>query len=159
MMNENRKKIVVGFVFMLLLAASMLMLHMRSKGAHSHNGFIVYAEFNKVDGVSNGAEVRLAGLKIGQVLAQNFVDDYRIQVEMQLEKDYHLPIDSSVQIETDGLMGAKHLEIVPGADEEYLKSGETFGYTQDVMMINDLLEKVLGYMRNKKGVENEEESD
>ena len=68
-------------------------------------------------------------------------------------------MDSSIQIETDGLMGPKHLEIVPGADDEILQNGETFGYTQDVMILNDLLEKVLAYMKDKKGVTDEEESD
>ncbi len=158
MINEDRKKIFVGFLFATLLAISMIVLHERSVTRQSHHGFTLYALFNKIDGVSNGAEVRLGGLKVGRVVSQSFANDYQIKLEMALDKNYELPVDSSVQIETDGLMGAKHLEIVPGADEELLNNGDSFGYTQDVMILNDLLEKVLGYMRDKKGVSDEEKS-
>ena len=159
MINENRKKIIVGFIFAVLLAVSVIMLHERSAKQQSNWGFPLYAIFNKVDGVSNGTEVRLAGLKVGRVVSQTFANDYQIRVGLVLDKDYELPVDSSIQIETDGVMGPKHLEIVPGADEEILVSGDTFGYTQDVMILNDLLEKILAYMREKKGVTDEEESD
>ena len=158
MMNEDKKKIWVGFLFAALLAISMIVLHERSATRQSKNGFTLYAYFNKIDGVTNGAEVRLGGLNVGHVVDQKFAKDYQIKVEMSLSKDYHLPVDSSVQIETDGLMGPKHIEIVPGADDELLKEGDAFGYTQDVMILNDLLEKVVAYMREKKGVTDEEES-
>ncbi len=158
MKNEERKKIIIGFVFTFLLVISFMWLHERSITKQSARGFTLYAQFGKVDGVTNGAEVRLGGLKVGRVVRQSFTKGYQILVELSLNKDYALPIDSSIQIETDGLMGPKHLEIVPGADDEILKEGETFGYTQDVMILNDLLEKVLGYMKEKKGVTDEEES-
>ncbi len=158
MINEDRTKIFVGFLFAMLLTISMIVLHERSVTQQSSQGFTLYALFNKIDGVTNGAEVRLGGLKVGRVVSQSFANEYQIKIEMALDKNYHLPIDSSVQIETDGLMGPKHLEIVPGADDELLKNGDSFGYTQDVMILNDLLEKVVGYMRDKKGVTDEEES-
>ena len=158
MKSEDRKKIIVGFLFTLLLAVSFVWLHERSVTKQSAQGFTLYAQFGKVDGVTNGAEVRLGGLKVGRVVNQTFAKSYQILVELSLDKDYELPVDSSIQIETDGLMGPKHLEIVPGADDEILKEGETFGYTQDVMILNDLLEKVLAYMKEKKGVTDEEES-
>ena len=142
----------------MLLGISFVMLHERSAKRQSSWGFPLYAVFNKVDGVTNGADVRLGGLKVGRVSAQSFANDYQIRVELLLNEDYRLPVDSSIQIETDGLMGPKHLEILPGADEEVLKAGETFGYTQDVMILNDLLEKILAYMRQKKGVTDEEKS-
>ena len=159
MMNEDKKKIIVGFLFAMLLLVSMAVLHERSATRQSNHGFTLYAYFNKIDGITNGAEVRLGGLPVGRVVSQSFADAYQIKVEMALNDNYHLPIDSSVQIETDGLMGPKHVEIVPGADEELLRDGEAFGYTQDVMILNDLLEKMVGYMRDKKGVTDEEESD
>ena len=158
MVNEDKKKIFVGFLFAMLLAISMVVLHERSVTRQSSHGFTLYALFNKIDGVTSGAEVRLGGLNVGRVVSQSFANEYQIKVEMALDKNYNLPVDSSVQIETDGLMGPKHLEIVPGADDELLNDGDSFGYTQDVMILNDLLEKVVGYMRDKKGVTDEEES-
>ena len=154
MMKEEHKKIYVGVVFALLLGLSLALLHNRSARQQNISGFTLYGYFNKTDGLNNGADVRLAGMKVGRVISQEFADDYRIKIGMVLDKDYQLPVDSSAQIETDGIMGAKHIEIVPGADDEILAQFGEFGYTQDVLILNDLLEKVLGYMRDKKG-ENE----
>ncbi|MBQ4472259.1 MAG: MCE family protein [Alphaproteobacteria bacterium] len=154
----EQKKIWVGFIFALLLGVWLIMVHERSALDQSHRGFTLYAFFNKTDGLNNGAEVRLGGMNVGRVVEQTFAEGYQIKVELALNKDYELPVDSSLQIETDGLMGAKHLEIVPGADDEILVDGDVIGYTQDVMVLNDLLDKVLAYMRDKKGVTDEEES-
>ena len=158
MVSQEYKKILVGFFFAMLLGISLLGLHGRSIRQQSRRGFTLYAYFNKTDGLNNGADVRLGGMKVGRVVEQTFADRYRIKVEIAMNKNYHLSADSSVQIETDGLMGAKHLEIVPGADDELLEDGGEFAYTLDVMILNDLLDKVLAYMRDKKGVEDEEKS-
>ena len=72
MTNEERKKIIVGFVFAFILAISFIGLHERSVTKQSARGFTLYAQFGKVDGVTNGAEVRLGGLKIGRVVRQTF---------------------------------------------------------------------------------------
>ena len=61
-----------------------------------------------------------------------------------------IPVDSSVIIETDGLLGAKHIEIVPGADEELCVSGGELEYTQDALILSELMDKVNAYMREKK---------
>ena len=144
------KKTLIGFVFVVLLGGVLLALHSQSGTKQSGTDFLLYASFDKCDGLMNGADVRLAGLNIGHVVSQRFTSGYRIKVELALDKKYQLPIDSSVSIETDGILGAKHIEIVPGGDEEMMESGDTFGYTQDVLILNDLLEKMTSYLRSKK---------
>jgi len=155
---DDTKKTLIGFLFVLLLGSILLSLHGKSGLKQDTTNFILYAAFDKSDGLMNGADVRLAGLKVGHVVSQDFTDGYRIKVELALDKKYELPIDSSVTIETDGILGAKHVEIVPGADEEMMVSGDTFGYTQDVLILNDLLEKMTSYLRNKKESSDEKES-
>jgi len=156
-MSDTRKTLI-GFVFVLLLGFILLSLHGKSGLKQAETNFILYAAFDKCDGLMNGADVRLAGLNVGHVVSQQFTDGYRIKVTLALDKKYPLPVDSSVTIETDGILGAKHIEIVPGADEEMMVSGDTFGYTQDVLILNDLLEKMTSYLRSKKENPDEKES-
>ena len=156
---SDTKKTFIGFVFVVLLGFVLFHLHAKSGLRQSETDFVLYASFDKCDGLMNGADVRLAGLKIGHVVSQSFTDGYRIQVELALDKKYDLPVDSSVTIETDGILGSKHIEIAPGADEEMLENGDTFGYTQDVLILNDLLEKMTSYLRSKKESSDEKESD
>jgi len=152
------KKMWIGFLFVLLLGVVLVSLHGKSGLKQTETNFILYAAFDKCDGLMNGADVRLAGLNIGHVVSQHFTDGYRIKVALALDRKYPLPVDSSVTIETDGILGAKHVEIVPGSDEEMLQSGDTFGYTQDVLILNDLLEKMTSYLRSKKENSDEKES-
>ena len=69
---------------------------------------------------------------------------------MSFDRPIELSVDSSVTIETDGLLGAKHIEIVPGGDEEMLESGDDVSYTQDALILSELMDKVMAYMREKK---------
>ena len=108
-----------------------------------------------------GAPVRLSGLPVGHVFALDFGDNFLVKVTLSFDKKLELPIDSSASIETDGILGPKHIELIPGADEELLESGNDLTYTQDVLLLDELLNKLNAYMANKnesKGVKNEEES-
>ena len=42
-------------------------------------------------------------------------------------------------IETDGVFGSKYIEMVPGGTEAMLKSGARMSYTQDSVIIEDLI--------------------
>lgn len=46
---------------------------------------------------------------------------------------------------------------MPGGDDEVLASGDVISYTQDALLIDELLEKVNEYMRQKKRKELEDE--
>ena len=95
-------------------------------------------------------------------LSENLYDQYGnsisagyYMVVLSFDKKFDIPADSSVTIETDGLLGAKHVELTPGADEEILESGDTLAYTQDVLLLDELLNKLNTYMAKKKEVKEE----
>ena len=109
--------------------------------------------------------MRLSGLPIGRVFAMDFGEDYMVRATLAFDRKFELPIDTSVSIETDGIFGSKHIELIPGGDEELLLTGDTIAYAQNALLLDELLEKLNAFMANKKkdlneekGVENEEES-
>ena len=71
-------------------------------------------------------------------------------VELIFDRYFEIPVDSSISIETDGIMGSKHLEILPGGDEEMMENGDSFGYMQDSLILSELLDKVNAFMKDKK---------
>lgn len=147
---KEYKAIFVGFLVTLVLLMLTLFIHASSGTRQQEGAFHLFANFSKSDGIMNGAEVRIAGIPVGKVVSQRLVDGYRVQIEMAFDKPIDLPADTSVLIETDGLLGAKHLELLPGAEEDMLTSGETLGYTQDALILGELLDKVNAFMRDKK---------
>ena len=157
-MKTENKEIFAGVLLVLLLAVCVMCLHARSALEKKETAFVLYAPFHQTDGLMNGADVRVAGLKVGRVVEQSLNENYQVIVKMEIIEPLEISIDSSVSIETDGLMGAKYLEIVPGADEEMCSSGYELEYTQDALILTDLMEKVNAYMVAKKEKEKQSET-
>ena len=113
---------------------------------------ILYATYSKADGINIGSDVRLGGVKVGYVSSSDLDNYFHVKMSFVITEKIDLPIDSAAIIETDGLVGGKYIELLPGADEEMMQSGSHFLYTQDVLLLNELLEHFLDWMRVKKGI-------
>ena len=158
-MSTNTRKTIWGLVLILFLGAWLLLAHKGSVSEKKASNFILYAEFGKADGLMNGAQVRLAGMPVGYVSEQVFGSNFQVRITLSFDKKLDIPSDSSVTIETDGFLGAKHVELTPGADEEMLQSGDTVAYTQDVLLLDELLNKLNTYMAKKKEIEEENKAE
>ena len=158
-MKNNTKKIILGLFLFLFLGCWFVLAHKGSVSEKKLSDFVLYAEFGKADGLMNGATIRLAGMPVGYVSEQKFGDNFQVRVTLSFDKKYDIPVDSSVTIETDGLLGPKHVELTPGADEEMLESGDTLAYSQDVLLLDELLNKLNTYMAKKKETESEKQSE
>ena len=62
---------------------------------------------------------------------------------MELKDGIRIPDDSSASIVSSGIMGAKYIEIEPGGSEDYLQPGGEFSYTQDAMVIEELVDRII----------------
>lgn len=115
------------------------------------DGYQVVANFNRLDGVAVGTPVRLSGVKIGSVTNEVLDQDFRAVTTLHIDKGVPLPVDSSAVIRTDGLLGSKYIELGPGGDDKMLKDGDVIRYTQDSMVIEDLLELIIERGKEKRG--------
>ena len=64
-----------------------------------------------------------------------------------------IPDDSSASIVSSSLMGSKYIEIEPGGSEDMIPQGGEFSYTQDAMILEELLDRIvsIGKANQKKG--------
>lgn len=153
MTGEAREAVVGGTVLVVLLLAMVLLQGDRDIAAEAANGgYPVEATFNRVDGLLPGADVRLGGVRVGVVESQRLDADFRAVVTMRIATATRLPLDSSAAIHTDGLFGDKYVVLEPGGEEEYLEPGDEITFTQDAVVISDLLELIIsqGKMKQKK---------
>jgi phospholipid/cholesterol/gamma-HCH transport system substrate-binding protein len=112
-----------------------------STGTSGHK--MVVAKFNRVDGLVEGGDVMLGGIRVGTVSKMMLDDHYRAVVTMKIFGDMPLPVDTSAAIHTDGLFGSKFLVLEPGGDPTKLKSGNEIVFTQDAVIVSDLLELII----------------
>jgi phospholipid/cholesterol/gamma-HCH transport system substrate-binding protein len=107
-------------------------------------GYELTAHYNRVDGVSVGSKVLLAGIPVGQVMKQEF-DAERQQAILTflIQKDVKLPNETVAMIVSDGLMGGKFIKLDPGGGIDELQPGDVFTYVQDAVLVESLLEKIV----------------
>ena len=72
-------------------------------------------------------------------------------VYLAIEKKRLIPDDSSLSIQTDGLFGSKFLSLEPGGTNNYLKNDDEIIFTEDSLLVQDLLRKIINLGETKKG--------
>ncbi len=77
----------------------------------------IYAVFNDVKGLREGAPVWFSGVEIGSVRSIEFTPEQHIRVKMSIVSGSlkYLKRDSTANILTIGLLGDKYIEISPGS--------------------------------------------
>jgi phospholipid/cholesterol/gamma-HCH transport system substrate-binding protein len=143
-MRTETKEIAVGaIVFSVFLGIMIFMYSGREDIPDASKGTRVSASFNRIDGLSEGDPVYLSGVRIGSVEKMWLNKDFRAVVTFWLKGGIELPSDSSAAIHTDGLFGSKFIVLEPGAEESFLKNGSLITFTQDAVVVSELLDLII----------------
>ncbi len=111
---------------------------------------VIYAEFEQIAALDNGAKVRVAGMDAGEVdqISVPNGPSAKFRVRMRVREDLHplLRVDSVASIQNDGLVGNKFVQIETGTDgsplvEAYgtIRSREPFDIADLMLMMSDTL--------------------
>jgi len=103
-------------------------------------GYALTGSFRSAEGVRPGTEVRLAGVKVGQVTRMDLdPESFRALVEIRIDDRLRLPSDSTLAVASEGLLGGVFLDILPGGMPFDLEPGEAFQDTQSAVGLVQLL--------------------
>jgi phospholipid/cholesterol/gamma-HCH transport system substrate-binding protein len=82
------------------------------------SAFIVKSRFKDVNGLLPGNNVRFSGIQCGTVKSIDIINDTTIEVTMQINSktSAHIRQNAQVDIGTEGLMGNKVINILPGPE-------------------------------------------
>ena len=151
--KEETKNLKVGImVLSIALLIFFIVLFSRDEITHQGGGkyYQLYARFNRTDGLLVGDLVRLAGMDIGRVVNARLDSNFKAIMTLEINEKIKLPEDSSAAIVSSGIMGSKYIEIEPGGSEDILSPGSEFSYTQDAMVIEELIERIIGIGKAKR---------
>lgn len=144
MRRDEVRELVFGAAVLILFAAALIVSYTgTSRGAMQRGSYLLTAIFNRVDGIGPGTDVLVSGISVGEVAQIELLPDYRVAVTLQIDRGVALPEDSSVAIQTDGLFGSKFVSIEPGGAETMLQPGGAIVYTQDAVVVSDLLDLII----------------
>lgn len=122
------------FLFVGLMAAMITILMMGGGQSLLAKTYKIHLEVNDTSGLAKGASVRSGGVKVGIVDEIDFSDSYEhIRITLKIDESARKRIkeDSMVQLQTQGVLGDKYIEISggsPGAPS--LPEGGTIGVSQ-----------------------------
>ena len=140
------------FLGLTILAISIFMLG--DKDALFSSTFKVRAYFHDIQGLKNGATVRLSGIDVGTVTDITIVNDTtgRVEVIMDIKEDVarFIKTDTHASIETEGLVGNKVVVIQVGTSAaEQVKDGGVI-QTKEPVGFAQVIEETQGIMRYTK---------
>jgi phospholipid/cholesterol/gamma-HCH transport system substrate-binding protein len=103
----------------------------------------IFARFDEIGGLTTRSPVVIGGVKVGDVRAITLDEDFSARVELSLEASLKLPKDTSAAILTAGVLGNQYVGLQPGAEEDVLQPGDSIAMTEDAVVLERLLGKVI----------------
>ncbi len=128
----------------LVVTAGFLAYAAANTGRGVGSGTRLTAKFDNVGSIGSGADVRMAGVKVGSVVSTTIdPKSYQAVVSFTLQPDIKLSDDSSAAISTGGLLGGASMSLSPGGSDKMLGDGGTVTITQSATNLEDLLGKFI----------------
>ncbi len=128
----------------LVVALAFLGYAVAHYGRSSGDGYPLTAQFDQIDGLNVGGEVRIAGVKIGTVTDERIdPKTFNAVVTMTVRDDLQLPKDTGAAIASESLLGGKYISLSPGGSETNLQPNQRITITQSSISLEDLLGKFI----------------
>lgn len=119
------KEAKVGiFVVLGLVILTYFTFRVSKWGVIAERGYNLTVDFETAAGLEPKADVKMAGVPIGKVEEIQLVGN-RARLLLRINEGIRIPLDSVASIQTQGLLGEKYVEIIPGkqADKTYPPGG------------------------------------
>lgn len=148
-MGRSVFETILGAV-VLAVAGLFLVFAYNSSDLKVVKGYEVSANFPKVDGLKEGIDVKLNGVKIGSVtnlslITQPGPNEYLVKVAMMIDPSIKLPTDTMAHVATESLLGGKYMSLDPGVEDDLIKTDGSgrITRTQPPMTLDDLIGQII----------------
>lgn len=156
-MGRNVIETILGAV-VLIVAGMFMVFAYSSSDLQKVQGYTVSANFPMVDGLKEGSDVKVNGVKIGSITSMNLITDpgpnqYLVDVKMSIKPSVRLPTDTMALAATESLLGGKYMSLEVGVDEELVKTDGTgrITRTQAPMRLDDLIGQLIYSSKKSDG--------
>lgn len=151
-MNRNVIETVLGAV-VLLTAVMFLSFAYSSADLGKKEGYNVRADFDRIDGLKPGSDVRMNGVMVGSVLNISLdKENFRATANFSVDKKIKLPRDTIAMIASESLLGGKYLSLEVGVEDENIATDGTGKLTRTTppMRLDDLIGHMIFKEDDKK---------
>jgi phospholipid/cholesterol/gamma-HCH transport system substrate-binding protein len=143
-MRGNVIETVMGAVVLVIAAVFLFFAYSTSQVGAVTGGYPVTAQFQSVDGIHDGSDVRIGGVKIGSVTSE-YLDPktFAATIRMNIDSQYKLPADTVAEITSPSLLADKVVSLVPGGADKDIPPGGQIKYTQSSVSLENLIGQMI----------------
>jgi phospholipid/cholesterol/gamma-HCH transport system substrate-binding protein len=143
-MRGNVIEVVIGAVVLVVAALFLAFAYRTSQSRTASGGYEVTADFARIDGIHQGSDVRISGIKIGTVVADSLdPKTYLARISMSIDPEVQLPEDTVAQVTSSGLLGDKYMSLAPGGSDKMIPPGGRIQYTQSSISLENLIGQMM----------------
>ncbi|MCS7280011.1 MAG: MlaD family protein [Desulfobacterota bacterium] len=132
-------------VGLLILLGITLLFYMSIKierfGALKEKGYEIYVYLDNASGIDARSPVQVAGVTVGQVRRVT-LEGFKAKIVMLIREDVKIPKDSIVALRTEGVLGDKYIEIIPGKEKTFLGPYGVIEYVDISPSLEEMLKKI-----------------
>jgi len=166
-MNNTKKLFIIGvtvFLSAIILVGGMFYLQDISIKNSNYSFNVI---FNETPGLYEGDDVKMFGKKIG-VITDIRILDKKVNVELSIDNSFafKIPIDSKIQVKSEGFLGTKYVSIASGSDnKKFISVGETvygigdYDFSEITTEIGPIAEDLGLFMNRLNALFRDEEKD
>jgi phospholipid/cholesterol/gamma-HCH transport system substrate-binding protein len=148
-MGRSIFETVLGAI-VLVIAGVFIVFAYSSADLHKVKGYTLTANFPMVDGLKDGIDVKVNGVKIGSVSGLHLITDpgpnqFLVNVSMSIDPRVRLPSDTMALVATESLLGGKYMSLEPGIDDDMIKNDGTgrITRTQAPLRLDDMIGQLI----------------
>ena len=147
-MNTSRTTSLIVGLFMIAGLGSLAFVALYISDITALSSPVRYqleARFDSVNGLKKRSPVRAGGVLVGEVASIRYDKEfYEAVVTLDIDAQFDsFPLDSSAAIYTSGLLGEKYVGLEPGAEEEFLRPGDSIELTQSSIVLEKIISEFL----------------
>ena len=143
-MKNTQVETLIGALVVAVAALFFLFAYQTSGKGAVRGGYHLVAEFDNAEGVNVGSDVRMAGIKIGTVVATALnPENYQEKITMQVSDALKLKDDATAKVTAEGLLGSKFIALEQGGSETVLTDNGVISNTQGAVDIWSLISQAM----------------
>src|SRR5215207_7036156 len=143
-MKDSAVETAIGAIVIAIADVFLVFVYNTTDRASARSGYRIVAEFDNVGAVNVGTDVRLAGIKVGSVVAQELdPQTFQARVTMLIDPRLKLTDYSTAKVSSEGILGQPFISLEPGGSETVLADGGELQFTQGAIDIWKLVSEAM----------------
>ena len=144
MRNRSADMLAGIFVAIGLICMGYLAIKMGKMEVLGNSGYTVSARFTSIAGLRAGADIEIAGVRVGRVASISLDQSREMAlVALRINEGVELYDDSLASVRTSGLIGDKYILISAGGSGDPLKDGDEISDTEAALDLESMIGKFI----------------